>query len=223
MKKVSFLFTSLLIALTCYQANAQSWTVTEINLGTVSVLGEMQDSRIGVNQLNPQLSVSLHTRGARSRRVSYGGSINTYLLNMAYADGDKNWLEGHYTTGRGINALASIRLLLTGRDDMRFMKGAFITYIEAGAGAHYFEVQSTYPPDLALDKTSPTADRPVQKEFAPAAGVAIGFQYFISQNWGVNLRLNGQYIASDIVDGVEGTTGIDDMMLSSSVGMIYAF
>lgn len=202
------------------QAVAQSWTVFEANLGAQFVQGEMVDGFSKFNQPNALFTASIHTRGAKSRRMSYGGSVSAYTMNATYV-GEKNWLNGHSTEGLGYNVLASARYLITGRDDMRFMRGAFITYIELGGGAHFASYRSTYPPNYDANKTD--IDRPTNTVFAPAISGALGFQYFITQNWGVNLRVNTQYTASDELDGIEGITDVNDYLFASSLGMIYAF
>lgn len=204
--------------------SAQNWNELELSIGVQAVQGEMADVMPHGSSLNPLWELQLHTRGAKSDAFSYGGSISAYTMSMYY-DGQKNWLKGHSTLGYGINAMASMRLLMTGRDDFRFLKNAFFAYLELGAGGHYINFRSTYPEDIEAVKggevDEPTAD--LTSEFAPAVGLALGFQYYIDHDWGVNLRLNGQYVHSDHMDGIQGITDINDFLHGATVGVIYGF
>src|SRR5690606_21110721 len=93
-----------------------------------------------------------HTRPAKSNRFSFGGSVSGYSMNMSY-EGQKDWLDGAITTGYDLNAMLNMRLLLTGRDDFRFLNRAFFTYFEAGAGVHYMRYRTNF--SLPTDEVPP--------------------------------------------------------------------
>lgn len=201
--------------------SAQSgWTVVEANLGVASVQGEMQDNFASLNNFAPSFSLSVHHRASKSRHFSLGGSLQSYSLNQSYS-GNKNWLEGHQTQGYGTTALVSARLLMTGRDDVRFMKGAFYAYLEGGVGATFATVSSTYPPPVVYGKFTDYSE--YQSDLALSAGAAFGMQYYFTQNWGMNLRLSGMYADTDLLDGIEGITDTNDYLWSASLGLLFAF
>ncbi|NVK26625.1 MAG: hypothetical protein HWE14_01210 [Flavobacteriia bacterium] len=202
-----------------FTTNAQRWTEVEVFGGTSFIQGEMQDNAVGFNSIRPTFGAAIHTRANKSNFMSFGGSFNTYSMNTAYA-GDKNWLTGHSVEGMAYQAQLSMRLLMTGRDDMRFMKGAFITYLEAGVGAHFASFRSTYPPDLFVQKTD--IDRPTQSVVAPMASGTLGFQYYINYKMGINFRLSGQTAGTDYLDGIAGITDANDYLLSATLGMTFA-
>ncbi len=212
-KSVLFLFTSILIGGSAY---AQRWTEVEINTGVTSVLGEMQDMTVGFNALNPAASVSLYTRANKSDRWAFGGTFSYTSMYMAY-QGNKNWLMDHETQGHGYSAIIGTRLLLTGRDDMRFMKGAFITYLEAAGGGHIANFKSTYPPMVSPQKTE--IDKPTESVFTPIGSATLGFQYYFGYKIGVSLRFSGQVTNTDYLDGIEGITDANDYLLSAMAGV----
>ncbi len=216
-KSVLSLFAILLIGST---ANAQRWSELEISTGVYSVLGEMQDVNLGMNALNSSTLISYYTRAHKSDRWAFGGSVGFNTMNMQY-DGTKNWLNGHETQGYGVNAMLGARLVLSGRDDMRFMKGAFITYLEAAGGGHLASFRSSYPPMVSSPKEE-TADSPRQMEFAPVGTATLGFQYYITYKIGVNLRLSGTLSNTDYLDGIQGITDAKDYAVAALAGVSIA-
>lgn len=212
------LFAILGLSLT---SQAQSWTELEVNAGTYLVQGEMQITEVGVNNINPVLSVSLHTRAHKSNSFAFGGSISSFTMQGDFNDNSKEWLSGHEVSGMGFNAQASIRYIMTGRDDMRFMKGAFLTYIEGAAGAQMISFQTTYPPATGDNLSNSTLVR--LTEVTPIATATLGMQYYIDYNWGVNMRLSGSATGSDQLDGVVGVTDTKDYIWMATVGVSYAF
>ncbi|KAB2814510.1 hypothetical protein [Phaeocystidibacter luteus] len=217
MKKTAAILFSL-VALS-FTANAQRWTEVEVYGGTSFVQGEMQESAIGFNSLRPTFGAAIHTRANKSNFMSFGGSFNTYSMNTTYME-DKNWLSGHSVEGMAYQAQLSMRLIMTGRDDMRFMKGAFLTYFEAGLGAHFASFRSTYPPDVIVKKTD--IDRPTQTVVAPLASGTLGFQYYFNYKMGINFRLTGQAAGTDYLDGIQGITDANDYLMSATLGMTFA-
>ncbi len=135
-------------------------------------------------------------------------------------DGDRNWLNGHQTEGAGVSAIASARVLLTGRDDMRFMKGALITYFEGGVGGMYGSYRTTYPPVTTLNKTE--IDRPTQNFASFIGSASFGIQYYFDYKTGINFRFNGLATNTDELDGIAGITDKNDYQWNVSVGMLFA-
>lgn len=221
MKSLSAISTTIFLMFSTASIAQSSFTVVEASTGVMAVQGEMQDHLVGINEMNSVTTLAIHTRAYKSKRVSFGGSVSFYTTYMNYT-GDKGWLEGHSTNGVGFNPQLSTRILLTGRDDMRFMKHAFVTYLELGAGAHVISNRSTYPPNTDFTKV-PVVEGENDLHVAPSVGMSLGFRYFIGYDWGITFRCNGQYINSDYVDGIVGITGTKDYQWSSTIGMMYAF
>lgn len=99
---------------------------------------------------------------------------------------------------------------MTGREDMRFMKGAFLTYLESAAGAHLTSFQSTYPPAVGDALSAPNLT--TQTEVTPIATATLGFQYYFDYDLGVHMRLSGSATGSDNLYGVTGITDTKDYL-----------
>lgn len=219
--KKAFLISSFVLGLSALSFGQGRYTVLEVNGGISTIQGDLQDQLIGFKNVNPNFSVTLHTRTAKSRNFSIGGGIEMNMLNHYYSNPDKSYYDQTEAEGYHFNAQVSGRLLLTGRDDVRFMKGAFYTYLEGNAGVSYVNIQSTYPPAETFSKLG--EDVETRTEYKPSVGAALGFRYYLTYNLGINLRFSGKYVASDLLDGVDGITDVNDYLLTSSIGMSYAF
>lgn len=202
-------------------ASAQSWTELEVGLGAYSIQGEMQKQIVGFDNLNPVLTASIHTRPHKSSKFAFGGSMSAFTMQGDFSSDSKLWLQGHNFSGSGLNAQASMRYIMTGHKDMRFMKNAFLTYIEGAAGAHMISFQSTYPPGTSDNLNAPQESNEII--VTPIGTATLGFQYYFDYNFGVNLRLSGSVTGSDQLDGVEGITSTNDYIWAATVGMTYAF
>lgn len=203
-----------------FVSQSQSLTEIEVNAGVMAIQGEMQPSIGGINDVNFLSTVSVHSRANNSDAFAFGGSLSAFTLSQDYNNSDKEWLTDHRSEGYGYNAVASLRYIMTGRDDMRFMKGAFITYIEAGAGAQFISYRTTYPPLVSENKN--TIDRPTQNLVTPVGTATLGFQYYFDYNMGINFRVSSMMTNTDEFDGVVGMTDKNDYVLSATMGLLIA-
>ncbi|TNE28444.1 MAG: hypothetical protein EP346_09295, partial [Bacteroidetes bacterium] len=208
--KKSILISSLVLGLSVLSFGQRRFTVLEVNGGISAIQGDLQDQIIGFKNVNPSFSVTMHTRASKSRSFSIGGGVELNTLNHFYSSPSRSYYDQTEVEGYHFNAQVSGRLLLTGRDDVRFMKGAFYTYLEGNAGMSYISVQSTYPPAETFSKLGEGVE--THTEYKPSVGAALGFRYYLTYNLGVNLRLSGKYVASDLLDGVEGITDVNDYL-----------